>query len=385
MTNNISLEDIKKRVTEKTDSLSLFQHILEASTNYPFGVLIRNGGKTTRLSDGQYESFMAKAESVLTREHFPHLYRKDGYRLRPHGGGFLIPIGKSHNVKAIIHSLCQINNEHNLGLKIEKSKDGPCDDGRNVITEWKLLPPDINEDNAERYFNDFGTLILPVVETKKSLFVTFSNIFDTLPLLSTINPRLHIGSRWFTVFNNRPTICRFVSSLICSNCQLQGHHSSKCPEGLAEITKQIRKMAFKPKASKSSSKNDRNQNDGITGAEEKSFKNNANRRIPKSKKNITPRDSQVDSNKKVNQKFQKTRDGASVIKKLEEKSSGFLHELLPSFSNSKDTGSALRNSMDTLVDFPGKDSIKRQEIFGDNSIGDVIVGGSLPMTIDENF
>jgi len=302
MDNNFSFEDIQKRVTEKTNGLQLFQHMLEASANYPFGVLIRNGGKTTRLSDGQYESFMAKAESVLPQKDFPHLYMKDKYRLRPHGGGYLIPIGKSHDLKAIIHSLNKVNQEYNLGLKIEKSKDGPCDDGRNVATEWKLLPPDITEENAVQYFSDFGTVVLPVVETKKSLYVTFSNIFDTLPLISMINPHLYKGSRWFTVFNNRPTICRFVSSLSCSKCQLQGHHYSKCPEGLSELTEQHRKMVLKPKASISLSKQNQNQDHDIIDTEIKSTKENVKRRIPKSKKNVDPKDSQVDNKKKAKKK-----------------------------------------------------------------------------------
>lgn len=91
MENNILLkEELKNRVTNKINSSQLFQHCLEASAKYPCGILIRNGGKSTRLSDGQYESFMAKAESVLPKQEFPHLYMKmdhvkTGAMLLPNG------------------------------------------------------------------------------------------------------------------------------------------------------------------------------------------------------------------------------------------------------------------------------------------------------------
>jgi hypothetical protein len=384
MENNILLkEELKNRVTNKINSSRLFQHCLEASAKYPCGILIRNGGKSTRLSDGQYESFMAKAESVLPKQEFPHLYMKDKYRLRPHGGGFLIPIGKSYDVRTIIHSLNQINKENNFGLKIEKSKDGPCEDGRNVTTEWKLLPPDITEENAEKYFSDFGSVILPVVETKKSLYVTFSIIFDTLPLISLINPHLYKGSRWFTVFNNRPTICRFVSSLSCSKCQLQGHHSSKCPEGLSEITEQLRKMVLKPKASTSLSKQNQNQDDIM---ETKSTKKNVKRRIPKPKKELDLKDSRVDSIKKAKNKVQNVTEGE--FQQVGMKPSIQLINLQSSLLSVKGTGSDLgNNSMDTSLDlFQDKGSAKRHDnLSGANTIGIEIVGGLPPMTIDDNF
>jgi len=303
-TNNNTLEDLQKSLTDKLGRSQLFQETLLECTKYPCGVLIRNGNKKTRMSRGQYGDFLDKAKEVLDRKHFPHLFRKNGSpKYRTHGGGFLIPVEKSLNVETIIHSLCQIAQKFNLGLKIEKAKDGPCEDGRNIITEWKFLPPDVTIENAEKLFEDFG-IISSTKESEEGLFITFSIIFDTLPLCSMMNPHNNNGSKWFYVFGNRPTLCRFVSSLSCSNCHVQGHHHSKCPAGLPEVAKQYRKLILGNKASAASSNNSQNQNGTISLSHpaKKSAKHRSSSGGTKDKDSNPPDDISSDGMKKQKQK-----------------------------------------------------------------------------------
>jgi len=334
-----SKEDIQKYVTEKCNGSRLFEEIILESSKYPCAILIRNGGnnKGKAMSNKQYKTFLLQSKEVLVQKHFAHLYKQEGTpKYRKHGGGFLIPVEKSLEVETIIHSLNQINLQNNLGLQIEKSRDGPCEDGRNIGTEWKLLPPDITIENVETYLSDFG-VVKSKKEADESLFVTFSNIFDILPLCSMLNPHLNSGSKWFHVFKDRPTLCRFVSSISCSNCSLQGHHHSRCPDGLAEVTKLYRKLSLGLKATNPLINNNQNHTDTTNSAKS-------------SKKSVKLRPF---NDKTAGQKKQKSTDNSS---KGESKVSlspiGKAKDSKPSSLSLLGRGSNLElNPMDTSLDF----------------------------------
>jgi len=292
-------------------------------------------------------------------------------------------VEKSLCVETIIHSLHQINLRNNLGLKIEKSKDGPCEDGRNIITEWKLLPPDVTIENAEKYFSDFG-VIASRQETDEGLFVTFSIIFDTLPLCQLINPHVNKGSKWFAVFKNRPTLCRFVSSLSCSNCLLQGHHHSKCPGGLVEVAKQYRKFIQGTKSSTNPSNNNQNQHGTIKVS--RKAKKSANHRSSNvsalDKESNLSVDSEGDRKKSRIEEESGELPQHTVVKPAEFS----VRFSLPSSSVvglGSDPGSIL---MDTSLDLqPDKDMIKKQG--GSSDAGASKIGlakGNPNVSIDDN-
>jgi hypothetical protein len=264
--------------------------------------------------------------------------------------------------------LSQIAQKFNLGLKIEKAKDGPCEDGRNVITEWKFLPPDVTIENAAKLFEDFG-IISSTQESEEGLFITFSTIFDTLPLCSLMNPHDNHGSKWFYVFGNRPTLCRFVSSLSCSNCQLQGHHHSRCPAGLPEVAKQYRKLILGNKASAASSNISQNQQ-GTTwsSSAKKSAKHRSSSGGTKDKDSNPPDDISSDGMKKQKTKKKKTQSstvarGGARTNGAEAKPLDQLSEFSLPSSSGNGTGSGIAScSMDTSLDSQHDlDSIKRHE------------------------
>jgi len=263
MTNKLSfnnIEELTQSVYKKAENTFLYREIVDESAKYPCGILIRNGNRSQALSRKKYKSFMSLSKDILTSKYFPCLYNADSsLNYRPHGGGFMIPIEKSQNVDSIIHSLKKCAENNKLDLRIEKSKDGPCEDGRNTITEWKLLPPDITVENAAKFFSDFGT-VKSIDRQDEGLSVTFSQLEDTLLLCYLLNSKIY-GSSWFSVFKNRSVVCRFTSSLSCSKCQLKGHHLSRCPKGLAEIVRQYNSLCSNSDSSPTKTKQKRNQKD----------------------------------------------------------------------------------------------------------------------------
>jgi hypothetical protein len=260
-----SIEELTEFVNKKTEETKLFQEILKEDSKYPWGILVRNK-KHQAMAYKTYTNFLSKAKSILTEEYFSYLYKETAINNRPHGEGYMIPVLKSLDINSIILALRNLAVNEKLELRFDLSKDGPCEDGRNTITEWKLLPPDFTMENAIQFFSDFG-VVKNVVRQREGFAVTFSQIFETLPLRFLISGK-NIGSTWFSVFVNRSVSCRFTSSNSCSKCHLKGHHHSRCPSGLSEKVQQYKTLLIpKSDSHKGKAKNTRNLKDTFDSVE----------------------------------------------------------------------------------------------------------------------
>jgi len=276
---------------------------------------------------------------------------------------FLCHLVRKENIGDIILSLNKINAELNLGLKIEGAKDGPCEDGRNINAEFRSLPPQITIENVDKAFSNYG-VVIDKRESDEGFILTFSDIFETLPLLSLINPHINSGSKWFCLFKNRPTQCRFVSSISCSKCSLQGHHYSRCPDGLAEKVKILRKPVLQIKSLNASTSNNHNTVDtSSTSSSKKSVKRQSFSigDISKDPKNDVDNKSKGKPRKSRNVKEKIIKNSLSIKTtppllsgKLSDRLSGFL-----SSSSVNDSSLLLGNSMDTSLDSQDSELIKK--------------------------
>jgi hypothetical protein len=299
--NNKEKEIKNKEKFLKNNSLffnktKLAQAVTTAQIEFPHALLIRKTNNKL-LTDDNFKDFMniVFSNNILSRNDYKYLFANGRLKIFQHGKGYILPIKKQIKIEELISKFPPATKEFSekkkITLKIEKSKDGPYQNGRNISIRFKKLPP--SSSNKET-FNDFGTVVC-VNEKDRETEVIFSDIHWYLPLMSLVLPEKE-RSRWFNVSNSSAIICRFISSINCSKCSLKGHHHSKCPHGLKEKVNEYYKIFKLPGPSALQQINQKrflSQNDLDTDKspfeEENSFAN-----LPQSNMTDNPQDNMTD-------------------------------------------------------------------------------------------
>jgi hypothetical protein len=241
MDNKIEIEENTKegflqKMSNFFNKTILAQSIAKAQEEYPHAILIRNSDPKKNLGEDQFKNFInVLFNKGLSRNQFKYLFVNGHVRIILHGNGFIVPVNNLVEINSLIATFIKaaisFRESCNISLKIEKCRDGPYQNGRNITIRFKKLPPSINSKSIN-VFTEFGKVQL-IVEKPRELEVTFSEINWYLPLQSLIFPEKK-NSKWFSISRSSATVCRFVSSSPCAKCSILGHHHSKCPIGLKE-------------------------------------------------------------------------------------------------------------------------------------------------------